>query len=104
MIAGMGRPISPLQRKTNTPEEALGAVITDLRIKRKLSYQEVAAIAGCSDSHMNKIEHGTENPTLKTLRSIADFHRIKLSKMFSLAERKHDRSQAAKKGAKPKPS
>jgi transcriptional regulator with XRE-family HTH domain len=100
----MGRPISPLQRKTGTPEEALGAVITELRIKRKLSYQEVAAVAGCSDSHMNKIERGTENPTLSTLRSIADFHKIKLSRLFALAERTYERSHAGKRGAKAKPS
>jgi transcriptional regulator with XRE-family HTH domain len=99
----MGRPISPLKRKADTPEEALGAVITELRIKRNMSYQEVAAIVGCNEGHMNEIEHGKQNPTLKTLRAIADVHKIKLSKMFALAERKHARSQAAK-GATPKSS
>lgn len=100
----MGRPISSLERKTDTPEEALGAVITELRLKRKQSYQEVAAVVGCNAGHMNEIEHGKQNPTLKTLQAIADFHKIKLSKMFALAERKYERGQAAKKLAKTKSS
>jgi transcriptional regulator with XRE-family HTH domain len=93
----MGRPIAPLERKSETPVEALGAVITELRIKLKLSYQEVAAKVGCNDAHMNKIEHGTKNPTLKTLQAIADFHHIKLSKLFAMAERKYERDRAHRK-------
>jgi transcriptional regulator with XRE-family HTH domain len=98
----MGRPISPLKRKSDTTEEALGAVITELRVKRKWSYQDVAHKVGCNDAHMNEIEHGKQNPTLKTLQAIADVHHIKLSKLFALAERKYERSQAKKRAVKPK--
>ncbi len=96
-----GRPIAPLKRTSDTPEEALGAVITELRVRRRMSYQDVAAKVGCNDAHMNKIEHGTKNPTLKILQAIADVHHIKLSKLFALAERRYERNQAKKKGAKP---
>jgi transcriptional regulator with XRE-family HTH domain len=98
----MGRPISPLKRNADTPEEALGAVITELRIKIKMSYQEVAVRVGCDVGHMNEIEHGKQNPTFSTLKSIADFHKIKLSKMFALAERKYERSQTEKAKVKSK--
>jgi transcriptional regulator with XRE-family HTH domain len=89
----MGWTVLPLKRKTDTREQALGAVITELRVKRKLSYQDVSEKVGCNDSHMNAIEHGKQNPTLKLLQAIADFHKIKLSRLISLAESKYARRQ-----------
>ncbi len=99
----MGRPVSPkLKRKSDTPSQALGAVMTELRTKRGLGYEEVAHRVGCNPEYMNGIEHGHHNPSLKVLQAIADVHHVKLSKLFALAERKYERSQAKKKGAKPK--
>jgi transcriptional regulator with XRE-family HTH domain len=89
----MGWTILPLKRKTDTREQALGAVITELRVKRGMSYQHVAEKVGCNDSHMNAIEHGKKNPTLKLLQAIADFHRIRLSKVLWLAEEKYRRAK-----------
>jgi len=80
--------VLPLKRKTNTLLEALGAVITELRVKRGISYQHVAHRVGCDDSYLNKVEHGKKNPTVKLLQAIADFHQIELSRLFLLAERK----------------
>ncbi len=87
----MGWTVVPLKRKTDTREQALGAVITELRVKRGISYQDVAEKVGCNDSHMNQIEHGKKNPTLKLLQAIADFHHIRLSRMLALAEQKYQR-------------
>src|SRR5260370_19057424 len=87
----MGWTVLPLKRKTDTREQALGAVITELRVKRGISYQDVAEKVGCNDSHMNQIEHGKKNPTLKLLQAIADFHHIRLSRMLALAEQKYKR-------------
>jgi DNA-binding XRE family transcriptional regulator len=42
---------------------------------------------------MNGIEHGKQNPTLKVIQAIADFHGIKLSKVFALAEKKYERGR-----------
>jgi DNA-binding XRE family transcriptional regulator len=42
---------------------------------------------------MNGIEHGIHNPTLRVIQAIADVHQIKLSRLFSLAERKFERSR-----------
>ena len=86
----MGRPIKPLKRRCDTPERALGAAITDLRIERGWPYQYVAERVGCDDSYMLRIEHGTENPTFKVLKAIADVHKIKLSLIMARAERLHE--------------
>ena len=88
----MGRPVSgKLARKTDTTAAALGAVITELRVKKGLGYEDVAHKVGCTPSYMNGIEHGKQNPSLKVLQAIADVHGIKMSKLFLLAERKYNR-------------
>lgn len=90
----MGRPVSgKLARKTDTTGQALGAVITELRVKKGWGYQDVAHKVGCSPSYMNGIEHGKQNPTLKVIQAIADVHDIKLSKLFALAEKKFERGR-----------
>jgi len=90
----VGRPVSgKLVRKTDTTGEALGAVITNLRVKQGWGYEYVAHRVGCSPSYMNGIELGKQNPTLKVLQAIADVHHIKLSKLFAMAEKKYERSR-----------
>ena len=90
----MGRPVSgKLTRKADTTGAALGAAITELRVKKGWGYEDVAHRVGCSPSYMNGIEHGKQNPTLKVLQAIADVHGIKMSKLFSLAEKKYSRRQ-----------
>jgi transcriptional regulator with XRE-family HTH domain len=86
----MGR---PLKRKAETREQAIGAVITELRVKKGLTGQDVAEKVGCNDGHMYEIEAGKQNPTYKVLQAIADLHGIKLSKLFALAERKYERGR-----------
>jgi transcriptional regulator with XRE-family HTH domain len=90
----VGRPVSGnLTRKADTTGAAFGAVITELRVKKGWGYEDVAHKVGCSPSYMNGIEHGKQNPTLKVLQAIADVHGIKMSKLFLLAEKKHNRSR-----------
>jgi transcriptional regulator with XRE-family HTH domain len=85
----MGRPIG--KRKNDTPEQALGAVITELRVKRGLSYQDVAEKVGCNDVYLHRVETGKTNPTFRLLKAIADFHKIKLSRLIALAEKTYER-------------
>ena len=89
----MGR---PLKRKAETRLQAIGAVITELRLKRGLTGQDVAHKVGCNESHMYEIEMGKQNPTYKVLQAIADLHDVKLSKLFALAEKKHERSHQSR--------
>jgi transcriptional regulator with XRE-family HTH domain len=83
----MGRPIG--KRKADTREQALGAVITELRVRKGLSSQDVAEKVGCDEGHMNEIETGKQNPTYKMLQAIADFYRMRLSRMLFMAEEKY---------------
>src|ERR1700740_2006847 len=94
----VGRPVtSKLKRRSDSTAEALGAGITDLRVKRGWGYEEVAHRVGCSPSYMNGIEHGKQNPTLKVLQAIADVHEIRLSRLHELAERKHEQRARKRK-------
>lgn len=89
----MGRPIT---RKADTREQALGAVITELRLKKGLTGQDVAAKVGVHDGHMYEIEGGKQNPTYRVLQAIADLHKIRLSKLLWMAEEKYRRHRRPK--------
>jgi transcriptional regulator with XRE-family HTH domain len=91
----MGR---PPKRKADTREQALGAVITELRLKKNLSGQYVAEKVGVNESHMNEIENGKQNPTYRVLQAIADLHKIRLSKLIWLAEEKYRRAKRSATG------
>lgn len=86
----MGRPVN---RSANTLDQAIGAVITELRLKKGLTGLAVAEKVGVNESHLNEIENGKQNPTYKVLQAIADLHGIKLSKLFAMAEKKYERSR-----------
>ena len=84
----MGR---PLKRKAETREQAIGAVITELRVKKGLTGQDVAHKVGCNEGHMYEIERGQQNPTFRVLQAIADLHKMRLSKVLWMAEEKYSR-------------
>jgi transcriptional regulator with XRE-family HTH domain len=92
----MGRPVAQLKRKTDTREAALGAVITELRVKKGLGYEEVAHKVGCNPGYMSDIERGKKNPTMKIVQAIADVHGLKLSKMIAMAEKKYERGRRSR--------
>ena len=69
----MARPIGiPSQRRRDTLERALGAVVTRLRINSGLSQARLAENLGYSVSYISKLERGEMNPTLRTLFDVAD--------------------------------
>ena len=54
---------SPVKRKAETTrQQALGAVITGLRLKKGLIGLAVAQRVGCNQSHMNEIETWKAKP------------------------------------------
>ena len=85
-----GKVPKKLKRDCDTPERAFGAVITELRLKQGLSSAHVAHKVGCNPGYMIEVEHGTENPTFKLLKAIADVHKVKLSLILARAERLHE--------------
>ena len=91
-----GKVPKELKRKCDTPERALGAVITALRLRQGLSLGDVADKVGCNPGYMSEMEHGKRNPTLNVLQAIADVHKTKLSVIIARAERLH--ASCKKKG------
>jgi len=91
----MGRPIS--KRKNDTPEQALGAVITELRTKKGMSYQDVAEKVGCNDAYLHRVETGKTNPSFGLLKAIADFHKMRLSTLLARAEKKYEQGRHSSK-------
>ncbi|HET9165663.1 MAG TPA: helix-turn-helix transcriptional regulator [Candidatus Angelobacter sp.] len=81
-----------MKRKADTREAAFGAVITELRVKKGLGYEEIAHKVGCNPGYMSDIERGRKNPSMKIIQAIADVHEIKLSKLFAMAEKMYERS------------
>ncbi len=92
-----GKVSDQLARRCNTPEQALGTVMTELRLKRRWGYQYVAHRVGCSENYMNEMELGKRNPTFGMLQAIAHLHGLKLSQLLALGERKHERRSRKKK-------
>jgi transcriptional regulator with XRE-family HTH domain len=91
----MGRPIG--KRKATTREQSIGAVLTELRLNKGISYQTVAFAVGCNDAYLHRVETGKTNPTIKLLQAIADYHRVKLSRIIGMAEDKYARRPRTKK-------
>jgi transcriptional regulator with XRE-family HTH domain len=91
----MGRPIRKRQATTRTA--AIGAVVTELRLKKGLGYQAVADRVGIDYDYLQKLEMGkAPNPTIGVLQALADFHRIKLSRLIAMAEDKYARRKRPK--------
>ncbi|MFI5003443.1 MAG: helix-turn-helix domain-containing protein [Solirubrobacterales bacterium] len=65
---------------------ALGRAIRRLRHARGLSMASLATKAGVSAKNLNRIELGQGNPTLTTLRPLADALGVMLSELFLAAE------------------
>jgi transcriptional regulator with XRE-family HTH domain len=98
-----GKVPKELKRKSGTPAEALGAVITELRLQKGWSTHYVTSRVRCDPSYMNAIEHGRQNPSLELVQAIADLHQIKLSRLIAMGERRYERS-SQKKTAADKPA
>jgi transcriptional regulator with XRE-family HTH domain len=84
----MGRPIE--RWHATTYARAIGAVFTELRLKKRgLSYKEAAEKMGIDDSYLQRLEAGKANPTMDILRAVAGFYKIRLSRIMALAEARY---------------
>jgi transcriptional regulator with XRE-family HTH domain len=80
-------------RKHGTPDEALGAVITALRLAKKWSHTEMSHRVGYSEKHLIAVERGTSSPTHKTIVATAQVFGLRASQLLARAERKYLKSQ-----------
>ena len=83
----MAKPIgADKERKARNLDEALGAELTDLRMRRRWSQQRLAEIAGYDESYIRQMERGTKSATLRTLSNLASAFSISVSVLIRRAE------------------
>lgn len=95
VVAGKVNKKLKYKRKAETLKQAIGAVVTQLRVEKGWSQGELAARSGYSLGWVNKIENARSNPSMEVIIAFADTFRLKLSQFFARAERKHMKRQPA---------
>jgi transcriptional regulator with XRE-family HTH domain len=60
----------------------LGRKVRDRRIKKGLSQEEFADLAGLDRTYVSGIERGVRNPTVRTLKTIADALDMSISELL----------------------
>lgn len=60
----------------------LGAKVRQFRVMRNMSLRELAAEAGMTPSMVSQIENNGANPSINTLKSLAEVLRVPLFKFF----------------------
>ena len=74
-------------RKTPTPRnEALGARLRETRRQRGITLREVGQAAGVTESFVSQVERGAANPSVATLRRIAEALGETMASLFVGAE------------------
>lgn len=91
-----GKVSSKLRRETKTLGQAIGAVVTQLRLERKWSQGRLGMKAGYSTGWVNKLENGKVNPTLELVIALADIFQLTLSQFFARVERKQRKKPTAR--------
>jgi transcriptional regulator with XRE-family HTH domain len=73
-------------RQSERPQPALGAAIRQLRIKRDLTQEALAADASLTVRTLSAIETGNANPTWATVRDIAAALGVSIGELAKLSE------------------
>jgi transcriptional regulator with XRE-family HTH domain len=83
--------------------DAFGLAVRVRRVGRRLSQEELGAVAGMHRNYVGSVERGEQNPTLQTVFKLADGLHVTPSELLRLAEQnpakpkalpKHRRRQA----------
>lgn len=84
----VARPINDkLKRQTRTLGQALGFVVTQLRVKKKWSQGDLARKSGFEITTINRLERGKANPMALVI-VMADTFGLRPSQLLSRAEQK----------------
>lgn len=90
----MVRPRPPaIKRQHNSPDEAFGAVVTELRVGKEWSQERLSEKVGCSEPYINRMEQGKLSPTLGMIVALAQVFGLSSSQLLARAERKYLRAQ-----------
>jgi transcriptional regulator with XRE-family HTH domain len=92
----VARPITEnLERYCDTPEQALGYVITMMRVGKDWPQEYVAEKSGYSLKYFRMVERGTQNPTYRFMLAVAPLFGLTPSQLLARAERKHRQKTAS---------
>lgn len=75
----------------------VGSIIKDIRTKKGIMLKEVAEKCGISSSMLSQIEKGNANPSLNTIREIANVLEVPLFKFFLEPEQSENSIAVLKK-------
>lgn len=67
-----------------------GKALAALRIKQKISQEELADRLDLHRTYISQIERGLKSPSLRVLDRIADYFNLKLSQLFKIVEDHRD--------------
>lgn len=76
-------PATPKKTKTDTPEYNLGERLRYLRELRNLTQKQLAALADISQATIAHIEKSTKDPSVETLRKLAEAMDVHVATLFS---------------------
>jgi transcriptional regulator with XRE-family HTH domain len=103
VVAGKVSKKLKYKRKAETLKQAIGAVVTQLRVERNWPQAELSVRSGYGRPWISQLENGKVNPRLELIIAFADTFKLTLSQFFARAERKHlKRKPAAPVSSKPK--
>jgi DNA-binding XRE family transcriptional regulator len=88
-----GKVSNKIQRETKTLVQAIGAVVTRLRVEKKWSQVDLAIKAGYTSGWVSKMERGNVNPKLELIVALADTFDLELSQFFARVERMQRRKK-----------
>ncbi|MFF8593850.1 helix-turn-helix domain-containing protein [Streptomyces sp. NPDC015220] len=64
----------------------IGSRLRDMRIARGLSLRALAAAIGASPTLLSQVERGVTEPSLSTLRRLAEVHEVPIAELFASGE------------------
>jgi transcriptional regulator with XRE-family HTH domain len=88
-----GKVSNKIKRETKTLAQAIGAVVTRLRLEKKWSQVDLAIKSGYTSGWVSKMERGKTNPKLELIVALADTFDLKLSQFFARVERAQQKKQ-----------
>ncbi len=71
-------------------EKEIGEKLKKLRREKKLTLKQLAALAGCTDAALSKIERGEVTPTISLLKKAVNVLGVTLSEFLSNDEHEED--------------
>lgn len=74
-------------RRSDQPQPALGKAIRQLRLKRRMTQEDLAHAAGVTTGTLSLVERGHANPTWGTVTNIAAALNVSMGELGKLTDR-----------------